>query len=91
MMSPTDQVKALRLLRSAKAGEPSTMTKDRRRVMMLLVQGGLLEPSGERRGAVLLRLTKRGEDELRVLEQTAGATLGVDYATKAAVRRAIER
>lgn len=91
MMSETDQVKALRLLRSARASEPATMTKDRRRVMMLLVQRGLLEPVGERRAAVLLKLTKRGEDELRVLEQTAGEKLGVDYAVKAAVRRATER
>jgi hypothetical protein len=67
------------------------MTPARRHVLKDLVKRALVEPVGERRGAVLLKLTRKGEDELRVLEQTAGEKLGVDYAVKAAVRRATER
>jgi len=89
MMSPTDQIKALRLLRYARVGEPTTLTKDRRRVLDMLLRAGHVEVAGSRRSGTLLRLTKDGQRELSILEEANPGQQ--DFATSQAVRRAVER
>lgn len=89
LMSPTDQIAALRLLRYARTGEPTTVTPERRRVLGELVLRGLVTVEGTRRAGTLLKITKSGLEELRALElANPGVT---DYAVKTAVRRSRER
>jgi hypothetical protein len=86
-MNREQKLQALRILRAARVNEPTTMTAPRKAVYRDLLSRNLVVPSGERRGAVLCRLTKAGEDELRVLTAEVGE-LQPDYATKTVVRRA---
>lgn len=81
------KLQALRILRAAKANEPTIMTGPRKAVYRDLLSRDLVVPSGERRGSILCRLTKAGEVELAVLTAEVG-DLQPDYAVKAAVRRA---
>lgn len=86
-MNRNQKVQALRILRAAKVGEPTTMTPKRAAVYRELLSRDLVVPSGERRGAILCRLTKAGETELAVLNAEVGE-LSQDYAVRTVVRRA---
>lgn len=83
----SERVAALRVLRYAKAQTPLTLTPPRRAVLDGLVSRRLVERVGERRSGALVRLTKTGEDELRVLEQLVGGRMD-DFAASQAARRA---
>lgn len=81
-----EKLQALRILRAANVKEPTVMTGPRMKVYRDLLSRDLVVPMGERRGSVVCRLTKKGEDELRVLTAEVG-DLQPDYATKTVVRR----
>lgn len=86
----SERVMELRILRSARVNEPLTMTGRRKVILNRLIGRGLVETVGSRKGTPLVKLTRSGTEELRVLEGLVGAAVE-DFAAKTVVRRATEK